>query len=251
MIEDKNYAQQLLHTIKDSKIQPKARWQFLLTDYALWLSGGLLLLFSSISVASILYGFNDGLAGYNDMTGNVINRLLAVFPFFWLVCFLIFVAIVYYNLKHTKLGYRFSTWLTISIVLTVSIVLGLVFNLAGTSKNVDDFLGRRAPLYDKLVNPRINYWSMVREGRLIGIIVERNISKEFKLIDPRGESWQIIMNTDTKPNFMILRVGEVARFNGVVVGDHLFLVNRILPPDLVGQDFFKRFNGQVPRPPNN
>ena len=174
----------VLHKIKEEKILPKPRWQFLLKNSIIWGLGVFSLILGAISTSLIVYMINGDDAGAYDRAGSgLLESLLFIIPFFWLICLGFFAFSVFYYIKHTKNGYKYSAKKIILIIVGGSLVLGGLLNLLGIDKAIDDVLGERAPLYDRVINPRFNYWSSPDSGRLTGLVVAHPASMEYDLVD--------------------------------------------------------------------
>lgn len=238
------FNQEILEKLKE--IKPKARWHFLLKNYAIWISGILALLIGAASVSVIIYlgSYND-FAVRQDINKSLGEMLLLTLPYFWLIFLGIFVFIVYYNLKHTKTGYRYSIGLIIAVAVIASIFLGGIFYAAGLGQELDEILGQSAPLYGEMINPRVDFWSNPDEGRLVGIMVSPLQDGNFILIDKDQHEWTVQIKNDDV--LVTPFMGEPLRLIGQKKTDDTFEVFKVLPMQ-PGHGFFKRFNA-APRIP--
>ncbi len=245
-MENETFNKEILEKLQELKIKPRARWHFLLKNYAIWISGILALLIGAASVSVIIY-----LSSYNDFSiRQDINKslgeiLLLTLPYFWLIFLSLFVFIVYYNLKHTKTGYRYSIGFIVAFAVIASIFLGGIFYATGLGKELDEILGQKAPLYGEMINPRVDFWSNPEEGRLIGIIISQTNDEDFVLIDKDQHEWLVKIESD---DFAALHLtGGPLRLIGEKKSDGVFEVFKVLPM-MPGHGFFKRMNGG-PHPP--
>jgi heme/copper-type cytochrome/quinol oxidase subunit 2 len=243
-MENNIFNQEILEKLKE--IKPKARWHFLLKNYAIWVSGILALLIGAVAVSVIIY-----LSSYNnfairqDINKSLGEMLLLTLPYFWLLFLGLFVFIVYYNLKHTKTGYRYSIGLIITVAVVASIFLGGIFFAAGLGEDLDEILGQSAPLYGEMFNPHVDFWSNPEEGRLIGIVSSQTDNDSFILIDKNQHEWTIQFKGN---DFIATSLsGKPLRLIGQKKSDDTFEVFKVLPM-MPGHGFFKHLNG-VPRPP--
>lgn len=245
-MENEIFNKEILEKLQELKIKPRARWHFLLKNYAIWISGVLALLIGAASVSVIIY-----LSSYNDfgirqdINKSLGEMLLLTLPYFWLIFLGIFVFIVYYNLKHTKTGYRYSIGLVVTVAVVASIFLGGIFYAAGLGQELDEVLGQKAPLYGEMINPRIDFWSNPEEGRLVGIIISQTGDEDFVLIDKDRQEWLVKIEGDdfTAPPL----AGAPLRLIGEKKSDNVFEVFKVMPM-MPGRGFFKRMNGG-PHPP--
>src|SRR3989344_8809285 len=99
----------IIETIKDEGLRPKPRWQFLLKNYVLWGLTLLAILIGSLSFAVIIYMFvNSDWEVYALVADNITAYVFLILPYFWILFLALFALVAYYNLRHTKNGYRFS-----------------------------------------------------------------------------------------------------------------------------------------------
>jgi len=240
-LKDKNFGENFLHKIKELKISPKPKWQFLLKNSFIWFLGIFSLALGSISTSLIFFMIRGEDAGvYSRAGGNLLEALLFIIPFFWIICLAVFAVLVYYYVKHTKKGYKYSTTKIILVIIAVSLIFGGVLNAFGLDRVIDDILGERAPLYDKVINPRLNYWANPEGGRLSGLVISQPSPLEYHLIDRAGEDWLTLLPSDDDDEKMV--VGYPVMLMGEKIGDHEFMVKEILAVG-PGRGFFKR-----PRP---
>ncbi|MDD4900835.1 MAG: hypothetical protein PHS62_01825 [Patescibacteria group bacterium] len=247
MTLDKNFGQELLNKIDNQHLQPKPRWQFLLKNYIVWLLGALSLVLGSVTMALVLYMLRyDELDVYRRAGGQIWNEALLIVPLFWLVCLILFILFVFYDFKLTKKGYRYSLVAVLSIIILTSVILGGAFHLLGVGKIVDDALGRRAPFYDRIMNPGINFWSQPTAGRLVGVITQQTNADEYLLLDGSGIRWAVLTAGAKRDRRAQIIIGLPARFLGEAQDDHYFRAEEILPAIPSGSGFFLRFNNLPP-----
>ncbi len=235
----KNFGEELLHKIKDEKLQPKPRWQFLLKDYVVWVVGILSLLMGAVAMSLIFYMSRyEDLSVYNRAGGQLWEILFLIVPFFWVICLALFIFVVLYNVKHTKKGYRYPLPIILSIIIGASVILGGAFYAVGFGEKIDDELGKRAPLYDRVINPRVDFWSRPEKGRLMGMIVSKINDNEYVLVDRERGEWYI-MTTEVKQLADDgIKIGRPVRLLGKIESEHKFKVREILTM-MPGKGFFE------------
>ncbi|MEI7620596.1 MAG: hypothetical protein WCJ57_03440 [Candidatus Falkowbacteria bacterium] len=241
-MDTKEFDQKLVDKINEAKISPKPRWYFLLKNYAIWAAGFLALLAGSLAVSVMIY-----LIRYNGWETRIETHkslwefLLMTLPYFWIIFLGIFVFILYYNFKHTKGGYRYPVYLVAIFSVLVSIILGAAFYFLGLGQKIDNILGERAPLYEKVLNPQMAFWFNPEEGRLVGIIASEVVDNNFHIIDPSGSAWQILGREDKKDSHLnsLLKAGQPVNIVGYVVEENNFQAENIRPI-VPGRGFFSR-----------
>lgn len=236
MINNDKFNQALLDKIKEKKIKP--RWQFLLKDYVVWFFGVLSLLVGGAAFSIIFYmlRYSDWNV-YNQIGESLLIFILLTLPYFWIALLAFFIALVYFNVKHTKKGYKYSLSFILLVDFAISALLGVLFFYAGVSQVIDDVIGERIPLYSKLINPRIDYWSKPEDGRLAGLVVLINEAEnKFVLVDLNQNEWTV-ESIDEVEKMMI---ASPIRVFGKKISDNLFRAEMILPPGRPGMGMFNR-----------
>lgn len=234
-----SFDQKLTNKIKTEKIKPHPRWHFLLKNYVVWGLGFISLLVGALAVAVMIYLIKYGgweLSGASSQ--NIWEFLLLNLPYFWLVFFGLFIFLLYYNLRRTRSGYRYSLWLVAIASLFFSLLLGSVFFAAGWGEKIDDILGRRAPFYDEVINRQMHFWRQPEAGRLAGMVGKLYNGKSFGLIDQRQEIWEILIETHG-PLLNKLQLGDPIHLVGQDLGDNKFKAEMIMPAR-PGREFLRR-----------
>lgn len=238
-----NLTDKILNKIKEEHIFPKPRWHFLLKNYVVWLAGILALLIgaAAVSVMIYLFRFNDWEI-YEETHKSLAEFILLTLPYFWIIFLALFVFIVYYNLKHTKSGYRYPLYIVILAPVSLSIFLGAVFFSFGWGEKIDSILGSQAPFYDIVINRHVDFWSQPGEGRLAGLIISEPIDSNFILLDRNQKEWTVVSE---EKNFLapaeLVVIGQPVHLLGEVVGDNEFRTVRIMSAR-GGQGFLKHLD---------
>ena len=248
---ENNFGEELLHKIKDEKIQPKPRWQFLLKNYFVWGLGIFSLLLGTIAVSLIFYmlRYNDADI-YGRAGGHLWEKLLLIIPFFGIICLIFFIVIVLYNFKHTKKGYRYSSFIILLAVVSFSVILGVFFYAVGMGEMTDNILGKNVPFYDRIINPRVGFWSQPENGRLMGLIKAQASLSEYTLTDRNKKEWKVLIQEVEDIPDNGLELNRPVRFLGKVRSENEFIVVEILPNMPSGREFFGRFKN-MPSPPGS
>lgn len=251
---DNRFDEKLIAKIKNAKLFPKPRWQFLLKNYVIWVSGILALIIGALAVSVMIYllKYNDWDIYYQTKK-SFLEFFILTLPYFWFIFLSIFVFIVFYNFKHTEKGYRYSSFLLASVSVILSIFLGVIFFTTGVGEKLDDVLGRQAPFYDSVFNRHVDFWSQPADGRLSGMIISQSDKTEFLLIDRSQEEWLIEAENAKSHSGEEIVVGQPINLLGREDGENIFRVDEILPVR-AGRGFFHRFNSpangqKFPMPP--
>lgn len=228
-INNNDFDQKLVAKIKDGKITPYPRWRFLLKSYVVSALGTLALIIGAVSISVMIFFWGDTGWEIREQTHKSFwEFLLLTLPYFWLLLLALFVWVLYYNIKHTKHGYRYPVWLIALASILASVVLGMAFSLFGLGERIDNVLGEQAPLYNTVINRQIDFWDNPDDGRLMGVVTATAVERDFNLVDPRGENWHVTADPRAlAPN--LLAVGQPVDLVGEVKTDHEFSAEIIRP----------------------
>jgi hypothetical protein len=242
-MEKNNSGQELFNKIKEEHISPKPRWIFCAKNYFLWVAGVFFILLAGISISIIFYNFqyNDWNI-YQQATDGWWDSILLFLPVFWLVLSGSAVLLALYDLRYTKKGYKYPLGLTSGAVLLLGLSLGAVFFYGGVGRAVDDILGKKAPYYSKVINPRVDFWCQPEQGRLAGIIASIIDKENFVLRGCEGKDWSVrVKEIRVYPEPVHLRMesGVSVRALGRKISETEFMAEKILPMH-TGEKFFLR-----------
>lgn len=248
----------LLEKIENNEVTPIPTWQFLIRGYGLWVLSGLLLIFGSLSVASVLYILtkNDWDI-YLELHESKLMHILITLPYLWLALFLIMLALLYLDIKHTKHGYRYSTLTLLLGTVGLSVVCGGLLHLTGFGQRLDTVLREAVPTQAYLFNPRLRGLSHPEHGVLTGRItaIEHTSSTTLRVLldNPLLEdTWIIIVQENTALPPQGIRVRDHIRVLGEEIEqreaeEHTFLAHMILPFNTL--DKTMRGQRRMPPPP--
>ncbi len=188
----------VLCKIKEEKITPRPRWQFLLKNYFVWTVFAFSVAVGAISFCVILDFLADNdLDVYRYAVENPIETIVISLPVVWIIALLFFLWLAYYNYKHTREGYRHETYAIFGLSIVASIVLGSFLHFAlGAGEKVEGFLADNLPFYEKINSHCSNkeIWLQPEKGLLVGSIIGMPALKGFILKDPNDVVWEIEKN---------------------------------------------------------
>jgi len=182
----------VLETIKEKKLKPRAKWQYVAREVVIVSAGAALLLVGSISFAAMVrrIEYNDyGL--YAHKGPDLALFVLATIPYFWIIATAAFIALLYYILKNTKKGYRYRLPVIVILSVVGSLILGGVLFAIGIGRHTDRMMNRHMPGYDRLVDHGRGFWLNPEDGLLAGEILEMSPEETWLLIDMHGEQWLV------------------------------------------------------------
>lgn len=221
-----NLNQKILDKIKADKIAPKPRWQFLLKDYTVWILGVLALLVGAAATSVIMYllAYNDWRL-YEEMSDSFLSFLILSMPYFWLVFFALFIGAAYYNVKHTKQGYKYSLPLIIIVTVSLSLLGGGFLFAAGAGQAIDDALGKAVPVYHKFINPLADRWHRPTAGYLAGLVIEKADANNFTVVDIHRQEWRVICQDPCHHDLLV--VGRPAKMMGEIE-NNVFIAEQVM-----------------------
>lgn len=212
---EKDLSESILSKIKEEKIKPKSRWQFVLRDYVVWFVFFVSLFLGSISIATTIYllQINDW-GAYAVVTPNFLNFVLLTLPYFWLIVFPIFIWISYHYFQNTKTGYRFGFVKIVVFNLGASCVLGVVFYAVGIGSFTDDVFVKKAPFYGHMMLEREKIWHSPEKGTVAGKIGDIEDGEYFILLGMRGEELPVLYSNAKVSRGVIIEEGEMIKVFG-------------------------------------
>ncbi|MBU4216747.1 hypothetical protein L6270_02905 [Candidatus Parcubacteria bacterium] len=242
MTNDNKFDQELLDKIKSDKLAPTPKWHFLLKDYLVWAVGVLSLLIGGLAFSVIIYmlRFSDWNV-YKQIGESFLSFILISLPYFWLALLAFFIFLVYYNIEHTKNGYRYSVPIVLLANVVISLFLGLLFFKAGVGQEFDRILGESMPFYPNLMNQNINFWMQPDAGRLTGIVISKDVENNFILLDFNQNQWNVdVSNVELGPMEMFMLGGPIRVFGVKASSSGNFVAQMILPVPPPGGGLYKR-----------
>lgn len=223
-------SQKTLETIKKQRIEPKPRWEFIFKNLAIW---GLFVV--ALIVEGVLVSIVVSLLAetdfdiYTKLEKNLIEYVLIILPYFWLIALGVVTGLIVYNYRKTKHGYRLQTYLIVSGSVVVGVIVGTVFYVFGLGGSVEQTLAAKVPYYDRIVYSQHDVWNRPHQGLLAGEILEVRSPQEFLLRDfkmiewtVRGENIIWRSHLEPRPHLKIKVIGER-------VNDHVFTVYEVRP----------------------
>lgn len=237
---DNQFNHQLIDKIKEEHLRPKPRWQFLLKNYVVWTAGVFSLVLGAVAFSLIIYLWQANVSGMPPRLFSDFGEFITVaIPVFWLICLALFIWLIYYNLKKTDHGYRYSAPLIVFCSILVSLSLGIVFYGAGLGQTFDDVMWKRLPKYYRVINPHMEFWYKPEKGRLTGLVTAKRDDGLIVVSIDRKE-WLVDISQASLPRQLIIEVGLPIRCTGSLTGLSTFMAKEIMPVSS-GREFIKNF----------
>ncbi len=195
-MKNKNISQEILETIKEKKITPKPKWQFLFKNYFIWAITGIFLIIGGLSAAVIIYMIdNNDWDLYQQASDSLLGFIFATLPYFWILFLILFVFIADYNFRQTKGGYRYGLTKIILSTVLFSLILGFLFYNIGLARTIDRVFND-IPIYERIMEHRHQIWMQPNRGLLVGQVLSARDENNFILKDLNGEDWQVFCCRD-------------------------------------------------------
>lgn len=223
----------VLCKIKEEKIEPKPRWQFLLKDYFVWLAFAVSVIVGGLAFCVVLSIISDNDWDiYRYLNLSPAKHVLLSLPYIWIVLIFLFLGLAFYNFKHTKSGYRRGAFLVLGLSIAGSFVLGSFFHALGWGGKIDRIFAKNVPLYQNIhcCCNRQDIWTQPEKGLLGGQIIEVKQETGFDLEDFRGMSWEVEKDSQTLIRGPVLvRKGEKVKLIGEKKAEKRFRAREIRP----------------------
>lgn len=222
-------SENILNKIRKEKIEPKPKWQFLLKEYLIWFLFVVSVVLGSVAFAVMLHFAKYGDYFYFHYQRHLLYRFITSLPFLWIILLLFFWFIAYYNLKHSRRGYKYTTGLILFLSIFISLIFGTGLFLTGFGSKAERALEKRFNFYKSLDETREEFWSDPENGYLGGYVEEIVSEKEFILIDFHGEVWTIKLQR--RVNIQVLEKIEDRKIQiqGRLIDNHVFEASEIEP----------------------
>jgi len=227
-----DFSKNIINKIKESKIKPKPKWQFIFLNFFIWFLGLIALALSALVFSVIIHIFI-----YNDwdamqyIGGNFIKFIFIIIPYFWLVFLLGFSLALFFIIRRTKKGYKYSFWKISLASIVLSVFLGSLFYGIGMGRAIDESLSQKNNFYRKVINRRLEHWTKPEKGFLGGMIKSIDTDKSFFLIDFNNQEWKIFYEDALIMPSCKIKEEEKIRIIGEIIQDEMnsFRAQRILP----------------------
>ncbi|MCD4705100.1 hypothetical protein K8R66_03410, partial [bacterium] len=179
------------------------------------------LIINSLTMAVIIYIVNNNdYIFYKAINTNIFKFILLSVPYFWITSLAAITAIIFYNFKNTKTGYRYTISQIVFTTIISSLLLGFIFQSIGLGNLMENRVNQHIPMYKKTLEQQINHWHHPEKGIIVGYIkaIDNN---ELILLDPSQNKWRVIIkNLETEQDVETIR--ERAKYRPIkIIGNEL------------------------------
>ena len=223
-------SKKIIQKIDEENIQPYSKWHFLFKRSVIWVLFIISVLLGAVSSGVMIYQFQhtewDLYAHYNH---SILEFIMLVIPYFWIVFLTFFSILVFYYFRHTETGYRKNTLWVIIITLFLSISGGAALNQIGLSEKVEAAFENRVPFYRGMIQRRKMMWNAPKRGLLAGKIIQIMPDKNLLLVDFNNRTWQIDISQARIRGRMELKEEQRIKIIGRITGKLQFTAREIRP----------------------
>lgn len=231
----------ILEKIEKENVAPVPKWQFLLSEYAIWGAWAFSVLVGAVAFSVMLFVLmHSGFAVYEATHQDVLHFLMEVMPYLWILVFVAMGVLAHHNLKHTKRGYRYTLWQMLLSSILFSLIGGVVLHILGIGYLIDTQAGRSIPLYPGLEKMEARLWQSPKQGRLVGTLQSLDATGTSALFkDTEGVVWKLNTQELSPIDMLNLESGEKVRLLGLIseTSDEEFHGCAVFPPVLQIESF--------------
>ncbi len=227
-----NVTKKVLDTIRDAHLTPKPRWNFLLKEKIIWGIGVVLALLGGLAFSIVLHSVRTGdLDLYTHTNSGFIKLFFVTLPYVWVFFIILFGIIAYFDIRKTKIGYRYTILYIIGGIVLTSVVFGTMFDFFGVGKRFEHTCAMHIGAYQKLSCFQESLLHDPEHGIIVGDVV--SFSKEPPVLIVRDISdiqWNILSmknrNILETQNFII---GSKIKIIGERIEQNNFIASEIRP----------------------
>ena len=207
--------------IDKEKIRPTSKAYFSIKDKAFWSLFVLSILIGSVAFSVMIFALTSSEFDlYNITHDSVLDFMLVMTPYLWVLIFATFAIVGYENLRHTKNGYKYPLGLIIVVSLSINIAGGLTLHYFGMSKVIDEQMSFDRPLFRSIKDSKRLDWNQPDRGIISGEVISFNENDStFVLKDFNGKTWTISSEYIPEVNLDSISVSSnvrvVGNFDGV------------------------------------
>jgi hypothetical protein len=208
----------VLNRITQENVEQVPRWQFLLSEYTIWIVWGASVLVGAVAFSVMLFVLmHSGFAFVEATHRDTLHFLIEVMPYLWILVFIAMGMFAQYNLRNTKHGYRYTLWQILLSSILFSLIGGIVLHMLGIGYLVDTQAGRNFAFYPALEKMETRIWQAPQSGRLVGRYqVGSEIDSSVIFKDVEGESWTLNTLELNPIDMHNLYSGDKVRVLGIV-----------------------------------
>lgn len=224
----------IIERIKQEKMTPKPRWHFMLIKGSLAAAFIISIILGSLGVAIVIrhFALTDWEMAH-QFSGSHIRSFFLILPYLWLIIIGLIILLAELVLKHTKTGYRVSSWKFV----TLSIALSIFFGGACYFMEIDEpiELGLRSNFgpYAQVREWENEIFVSPERGVLAGRILAIKSNNAWQVVDLRNEEWLVDISEAVMKGKFPVQVGLPVGLIGRMTSLNHFKADRVGPWKMV------------------
>lgn len=212
-----NIKDSVLERLENEGVSPRSRIFWACQEYVIWSLWALTILVGAISVAVVTFAsMHAGYALYEVTHESFLTFAIEVLPYIWLIVFIMMSMLAYYNMRHTKNGYKYPFTHIILSSVGFSILGGFVLHYAGVGYYLDTYLGRNSSMYQSQEKMELRMWQVPEDGRLVGVYESEIKGSLVRFNDIEGREWSLDTVDLKARDLEVLTTGKKVRVLGLV-----------------------------------
>ena len=222
-------SEKLIESIREQDLKPTPKWHFTLKNSVLWAGFLVAVLLGALAFSVVLFAIQQAdFNVINHLSHSRLELFLGLLPFVWIGFLIVFLAIAFYSIQHSRKGYKFTAARLVGFSAALSILLGALFFIGGGANQLERAFAVEVGLYESVQEKKVKLWSMPEDGYLSGQIEEVN-PDFFQLKDFKNKIWKIQYEDAFMPPAVSLEKGEKVKLIGKVVTESEFEASEIRP----------------------
>lgn len=196
----KNLTQSILARIDTDKVEPRSKFGLLCTYSFFSVASFISIVIGAVAVAVMVFtSLNMGWEYYEMTHDNLVTFVFNIVPYVWIVVLALTILFGYYNLRHTKRGYRYSLSVAVLGIIGASVVGGFTLYFLKVGYGVDHMTHMMFPNnYKEAFVMQKEMWHEPEMGRIFGVVTAV-VEDSFLVRDIENELW--VVETDALPSF--------------------------------------------------
>ncbi len=222
-------SQELLKKIQDKKIKQNSLWKFVFKNFIFWMLFSFSVIIGGLSFSIIIFYLNQTEVDlFLDINNLKIEFLFKILPFFWIIFFILFLVTSVYGIRHTKTGYRYSSFLVFGSSIILSILFAFFFFFLGSAKQIEEIFSENIVIYNSFKEKKIAIWSKPKDGFLSGKVLSKE-TERLILEDFNGKKWEIDYKNVLSRGRLVLEQNKQIKLIGKIKNENIFVAEKIRP----------------------
>ena len=228
--------QLILDRIEAEAITPTPKINFMLSEFGIWLLWCVTVVFGAVALAiSVYVTMSAQYALYEATHENFVTFFVSVMPIVWILLFAGMTYLSVYEIKKTKRGYRYSTFLVLGSNIVSTLLGAMILHNFGLGYALDSKLGQEFDMYQSMDKMEQQMWQMPKEGRLVGeltltaVFDGETIPPVLNFKDSSGVTWRFSVDELSERELTLLAPSIPVRVIGTTTSEFTFHACGVFP----------------------